>query len=74
MTTFDDLLVKENSFGIHRRNLQKLVVKIFKMNITSEVMILPQSVSSQNETKTKSHNIRAFRYGIETSFLEGPRM
>lgn len=59
MTTFDDLLVK---------------VLIFKMNITPEVMILPRSVSSQNETKTKCHNIRAVRYGIETSFLEGPRM
>ena len=32
-SSFDELLLKENSFRIHHRNLQKLAIKIFRVKL-----------------------------------------
>ena len=39
-STFDELLLKENSFRIHHHNLQKLAIEIFKvkLGLATEIM------------------------------------
>ena len=82
ISSFDDLLAKENSFKIHHRNLQKLAIEIFKvkkgiapaiMNNIFEFNDNPYSL--RNDTAYfKSRNVRTVRYGIETASFVGPRI
>ena len=39
-STFDELLLKDNSFRIHHRNLQKLAIEIFKVKLGSAPEII----------------------------------
>ena len=82
ISSFDDLLAKDNSFKIHQRNLQKLAIEIFKvkkgiapaiMNNIFEFNDNPYSL--RNDTAYfKSRNVRTVRYGIETASFVGPRI
>ena len=82
ISSFDDLLVKDNSFRIHHTNLQKLAVKIFKVkiNVVPEVMnVVPEVIfrivanpySLRNETKFKYFKVLTVRYRIETTSFVG---
>ena len=78
ISSFDDLLVKDNSFRIHHTNLQKLAVKIFKVkiNVVPEVMkdifrIVANPYSLRNETKFKYFKVLTVRYRIETTSIVG---
>ena len=78
ISSFDDLLVKDNSFRIHHTNLQKLAVKIFKVkiNVVPEVMkdiyrIVANPYSPRNETKFKYFKVLTVRYRIETTSFVG---
>ena len=78
ISSFDDLLVKDNSFRIHHTNLQKLAVKIFKVkiNVVPEVMkdifrIVANPYSLRNETKFKYFKVLTVRYRIETTSFVG---
>ena len=78
ISSFDDLLVKDNSFRIHYTNLQKLAVKIFKVkiNVVPEVMkdifrIVANPYSLRNETKFKYFKVLTVRYRIETTSFVG---
>ena len=81
-SSFDDLLVKDNSFKIHERNLQKLALEIFKvkkgmapviMNNIFEFSDNPYSLRN-NIVYFKSRNVRTVRYGIKTVSFVGPRI
>ena len=57
-SSFDDLLLKNNSFRIHHRNLQKLTIEIFKvkLGLAPEIMkkvlpIIENLYDLRNETK-----------------------
>ena len=75
ISSFDDLLAKDNSFKIHQRNLQKLAIEIFKvkkgiapaiMNNIFEFNDNPYSL--RNDTAYfKSRNVQTVRYGIVTA-------
>ena len=72
--SFDELVLKDNSFKIHRRNLQKLAIEIFKvkLGIAPEIIknffpIIENPYDLGNETKFKSRNVYTVRYGIETA-------
>ena len=78
ISSFDGLLVKDNSFRIHHTNLQKLAVKIVKVkiNVVPEVMkdifrIVANPYSLRNETKFKYFKVQTVRYRIETTSFVG---
>ena len=78
ISSFDGLLVKDNSFRIQHTNLQKLAVKIVKVkiNVVPEVMkdifrIVANPYSLRNETKFKYFKVLTVRYRIETTSFVG---
>ena len=69
-STFEELLAKDVSFEIHDRNLQRLLIEIFKVKmklapeIVNEVFdIIESPYPLRNELRFKSRNIRTVRYG-----------
>ena len=80
-STFNELLAKDGSFKIHDRNLQKLLIEIFKvkMKLAPEIMnevfdFIECRYPLRNELKFKLRNIRTVRYGIETTAFVGSRI
>ena len=78
---FDELLLKDNSFRIHHRNLQKLAIEIFKvkLGIAPDIMknvfpIIENPYDLRNKAKFKSRNVNTVRYGIETASFVAPRI
>ena len=78
ISSFDDLLVKDNSFRIHHTNLQKIGCRNFKIeNVVPEVMknifrTVGNPYSLRNETKFKYCKVLTVRYGIETASFAEP--
>ena len=71
-SSFHELLLKDNSFRIHHRNLQKFAIEILKteLGLAPEVMkiffpIIENPYDLRNETKFKSRNVHTVRYGTE---------
>ena len=80
-STFNELLTKDISFKIHDRNLQKLLIEIFKvkMKVAPEIMnkvfdFIECRYPLRNELRFKLRNIRTVRYGIETAAFVGSRI
>ena len=80
-STFEELLAKDGSFQIHDRNLQRLLIEIFKvkMKLAPEIMnkvfdIIESPYPLINELRFKSRNIRSVRYGIETAAFVGSKI
>ena len=79
-SSFEELLIEDNSLNIHHRNLQKLVTEIFKVknSLSPELM----NVFEFTEKNTLPTNNLAFQveedpyntYGIETPFYLGPKL
>ena len=64
-SSFEELLLKDNSLRIHYRNLQKLAIEILKvkLGLALETMkniypIIENPYDLRNETKFKSRNVR----------------
>ena len=79
-STFDEILVKDCSFKIHERKLQKLLIEIFevKTKLAPEVInevfdIIEYPYRLRNELRFKLPNIHTLRYGIETAAFVGSR-
>ena len=80
-STVEELLEKDCSFKIHDRNLQRLLIKIFKvkMKLAPEIMndvfsIMESPYPLRNELRFKSRNIHTVRYGIETAAFVGSKI
>ena len=80
-STFNELLAKDSSFKIHDRNLQKLLIEIFKvkMKLAPEIMnevfdFRECQYPLRNELRFKLRNIHTVRYGIETAAFVGSRI
>ena len=80
ISTFEELLKKDNSFTIHERNLQKLVTEIYKVknNLSPPFMkeIFPDSVNPYNlrhQPAFKCSNIHTVSNGTETISFRGPK-
>ena len=61
---FDELLLKDNSFRMHHRKLQKLAIALFKvkLGLAPEIMenvfpIIENPYDLRNKTKFKSRNV-----------------
>ena len=70
---------KDGFFRIHDRNLQKLVIEIFKvkMKLAPEIMnvvfdIIERPYPLRSVLRFKSRNICTVRYGIEPAALLAP--
>ena len=68
-STFNDFLAKDGSFKIPDRNLQKLLIKIFKvkMKLAPEILnevfdFMEFRYSLRNELRFKSRSLRIVRY------------
>ena len=80
-SSFQELLIKDNSLNIHHRNLQKLVTEIFKvknglspelMNDVFEFIEKPYSLRTTSHFRLRK--IRTTKYGIETPSYLGPKL
>ena len=80
-STFNEILAKDGSFKIHDRNLQKLLIEIFKvkMKLPPEIMnevfdFIECRYLLRNELRFISRNIRTVRYGVETALFVDARI
>ena len=80
-STFEELLLKDNSLTIHQRNLQKLMIEIFKIKIgvAPDIMqnvfnIIETHYELRTDTKFMSRNIHTVKYGRETPSFIGPAL
>ena len=71
--TFEAFLIKDGSFSIHHRNLQRLAIEMYKfhMNLSPEIMklIFQKSTNTynlRNKNPFSGSNIRTVYYGTET--------
>ena len=79
--SFEQLLLIDNSFSIHERNIQKLATEIYKVknnlspdfmrNIFSEIDKL-YDLRKKNNLKTS--NVKTVYYGTETVSFRGPEI
>ena len=80
-SSFQELLIKDNSLNIHHRNLQNLVTEIFKVKngLSPELMndvfeFIKKPYSLQTTSHFRSRKIRTTKYGIETPSYLGPKL
>ena len=79
-SSFQELLIKDNSLNIHHRNLQKLVTEVIKVKngLSPELMngvfeFIEKPYSLQTTSHFRSRKIRTTKYGMETPYL-GPNL
>ena len=80
-SSFSELLNKDNSRTVHQRNLQKLVIELFKVKIgvAPEIMnevfqIKERPYNFRNGVFIRRHNVRTVRYGTETVSFLAPKL
>ena len=78
--TFEELLVQDNSFTIHHRNLQKLVTEIYKVinNLSPPLMkqIFMDTTNTynlRNKNPFLSRNVNSVKNGTETVSFRAPK-
>ena len=78
--TFNELLKKDGSFTIHERNIQAMVIEVFKVingispKIMNEVFPLKESLNYYTRFPFKSRNVHTVAYGTETLNYMGPKL
>ena len=79
--TFEELLIKDNAFSIHHRNLQKLVIEMYKFhkNLSPEIMkfVFQESTNAfnlRNRNPFSGRNVRTVYYGTETISFRGSKI
>ena len=80
-SSFQELLIEDNSLNIHHRNLQKLVTEIFKVKnvLSPELMndvfeFIEKPYSLRTTLHFRSRKIRTAKYGIETPSYLGHKL
>ena len=80
-SSFDELLLKDNSVSIHTKNLQVLCIEIYKVrhqlssNILSEVFkVLDKPYNFRRNTIFDSRNIHTEHFGIDSLSYLGPKL
>ena len=81
MSTFQELLIKDNSVSIHHRNLQVLATEMFKIynglspDILSEVFIPKTSLYNLRRNDTfKRRQVHSVYHGTESLSFLGPKI
>ena len=72
-STFNELLLKDNSFTVHERNLQKLAIEVFKYKNHLSPAIMNEIFKAKNysyklrdDRILRSHNVKSVYNGTET--------
>ena len=80
-STFNELLIKDNSVTIHHRNLQALATEIYKAinDLSAPILksifnVKTNSYNLRNGTTLSTKNIKTVKYGIETLSFRGPKL
>ena len=79
-SSFDDLLIRDDSFTIHERNIQTLAIELYKVahSLSPKIMnlILPLNDNARYpaENNFKTRNVRTVNYGQETLAHLGPKI
>ena len=80
-SSFEELLAMDNSYTVHHRNVQKLAIEMYKVQIDLSRgfmrFIFPALANHYNlrsESAFKTNNIRTVRYGSETISFCGPKI
>ena len=78
-SSFQELLIEDNSYDNHHRNLQKLVTELFKVKngLSPELMnhvfeFIEKPYSLRTTSHSRSRKVRATKYGIETPSTLAP--
>ena len=78
-STFNELLKKDGSFTTHERNIQTLVIEVFKVingispTVMNKVFPLKESLNYCTRFPFKSQNVHTVAYGTETLNYMGPK-
>ena len=79
-SSFDELLIKNNSFTIHERNIQILAIELYKVSygLSPKIMHLILPVNSDSNYPGKNtfmtSNIKTVHWGSETLAHLGPKI
>ena len=80
-SSFQELLIEDNSLNIHHRNLQKLTTEIFKVKngLSPELMndvfeFIEKPYPLRTTLPFRSRRIRPTKNGIETPSYLGPKL
>ena len=80
VSSFDELLLRNNSVSIHVRNIQLLAVELYKVanGLSPEIMshVFPVKENQRYPTKNifKSRNVHSVNYGTESLSHLGPKI
>ena len=80
VSSFSELLIKDESFTIHERNIQTLAIELYKVayGLSPKLMnqVLPLNVQSKypGENDFKTFNVKTVSYGTETLAHLGPKI
>ena len=79
-SSFEDLLLKDKSFTIHHKNLQKLATEMYKVKHGVAPLIMNQifevttsHYNLRNNREWATHNVRTVNNGTETLSFRGPK-
>jgi len=79
-STFNELLLKDNSFSIHERNIQTLAIELYKVvhglapKIMNFVFPLKKNRVYSRENNFITRNVKTVSYGTETLAHLGPKI
>ena len=80
-STFEQLLMKDESYNIHERNLQRLATEIYKVknNLTPEFMKdiftdMKHPYNLRKKPEFKTWNVQTVYCGTETLSFRGPKV
>ena len=80
VSSFGELLIKDESFSIHKRNIQTLAIELYKVvyglspKIMNQVLSLNDDAKYPGENDFKTFNVKMVCYGTETLAHLGPKI
>ena len=81
VSTFHELLLKDNSVTVHIRNLQVLVTEMFKVKLGISPVIMHDvfqnrecNYNIRNMREFKSYRVKTVHYGTESVSFLGPKL
>ena len=80
VSSFEELLKKDNSFTIHERNIQYLAIELFKVKMgiapkfMDEIFTMKDSTRYPSKQIFATRNVRTVKYGTNTLSHLGPKI
>jgi len=79
-STFDELLIRDNSFTIHERNIQSLAIELYKVvndiapQIMKSIFPLKSKLRYPRESIFVTNNVKTVSWGTESLKYIGPKI